>query len=295
MVVAGAFQEAEDVRSNSDINTDRLKQWHAEGDTRLILHALEENYENIVVMANDTDVFILLVAHWQHIRSKNVWLMTGTSTKRCYIPIREVCNKLPEDVREALLAFHAITGCDSTSFTFDHSKKKCFDVLLRNCNLLYGIGEGDMTIAKHGNIERFFCKMYNLPDQITTVNEGRHHLFAKTIRPECLPPTSDALRFHAKRCHYQTMIWKNIQTPEVKLTNTGIQVPMPIVYDLIMLIKHIYSVLCASSVQSPRIWMGNLRWSIGANPNVPTCHSRELQRNYFMWLQNWLQIIKMQL
>ena len=49
------------------------------------------------------------------------------------------------------------------------------------------------------------------------IDAARHLLFSKTGKPEAMAPTSDALRFHLKRVHYQSMIWRNAHctTPEL--------------------------------------------------------------------------------
>jgi hypothetical protein len=47
-----------------------------------------------------------------------------------------------------LLAFHSITGCDTTSFFYGISKKKAYKVYDQDVNLLEGIGEAELTDEK---------------------------------------------------------------------------------------------------------------------------------------------------
>ena len=65
------------------------------------------------------------------------------------------------------------------------------------------------------------CRISNI-DQTDSIDEARHIMFYKFANPEALPPTSDALRFHLMRVHYQTMIWKNAHcaTPELPSVDT---------------------------------------------------------------------------
>ena len=70
----------------------------------------------------DTDVLLLLLVHHTWFSSK-MWIRAGTSKKPKYIPLGEVSANLPCNSSSALLPFHAITGCDSTSFFCGHSKK----------------------------------------------------------------------------------------------------------------------------------------------------------------------------
>ena len=131
-VVAGGFAEEKEVQCSDPIaDTTPLEALHEEADTRLILSAINTNAENITVAARDTDVLLLLVAHLHRMSYQNLWMMKGTSFKRKYIPVKEVCEKLPADSIEALLPFHAMTGCDTTSYISGHGKKSALKVLLK--------------------------------------------------------------------------------------------------------------------------------------------------------------------
>jgi hypothetical protein len=54
---------------------------------------LNEEVDNVVISARDTDVLLLLLAHKERITSK-VWLWAGTSKKPKYIPLDKVFNNL---------------------------------------------------------------------------------------------------------------------------------------------------------------------------------------------------------
>ena len=45
-------------------------------------------------------------------------------------------------------------------------------------------------------------------DQVDTTDEVRTALFFKASKPEHMPLTSNALRFHLMRSHYQALVWK---------------------------------------------------------------------------------------
>jgi hypothetical protein len=105
-----------------------------------------------------------------------------------------------------LLTFHSVTGCDTTSFFYGISKKKEYKVYEQDTNLLEGIGEAELTDEKIKLAEVFICKFYN---QVTdTSDEARDLMFGKSKSPESLPPTSDALKLHIERAHFQASVWK---------------------------------------------------------------------------------------
>ena len=103
-----------------------------------MLHAVNSQFNTVVVSSRDTDVLllfdctlniyilililILLVSHFQCMQCEHLWIMSGTSRKRRYIPIDDVFNKLPRGSATSLLAFHALTGHDTTSYIANHTK-----------------------------------------------------------------------------------------------------------------------------------------------------------------------------
>ena len=117
-------------------------------------------------------------------------MMSGRATKRKYFNIRAIYENLPAGSVSALLAFHVLTGCDTTSFICKHSKKSAWKVFLKHHALLSSLGEGELTEEKMKEVEEFVCKMYKL-DSIGSVDEAQAILFSKKGKPEALPPTSD--------------------------------------------------------------------------------------------------------
>ena len=56
-----------------------------------------------------------------HIPCPNLYMMSGTVTKRKYFNIRAIYESLPAGSVSAILPFDALTGCDTTSFICNHS------------------------------------------------------------------------------------------------------------------------------------------------------------------------------
>ena len=66
LIIAGGFTDELQVKSStgtSDLT--HLKSTHEEADTRLVLHAVNANFNTVVVSSRDTDVLLLLVFHSQ--------------------------------------------------------------------------------------------------------------------------------------------------------------------------------------------------------------------------------------
>ncbi|KAG1705838.1 Phosphatidate cytidylyltransferase, mitochondrial [Nymphon striatum] len=192
MIVAGGLG-LEVETTDPEIEISMLRSNHEESDTRVVLHCIHASSQHIVVSARDTDITIIILAHFDCMHCEKLWLKAETSKKPKYIPIHEIRNTLPfeQPVLDALLAFHAITGCDTMSYLMGHSKKTSCDVFLEHNKLLQKIGE-DGTVSEDGirMAEAFICRIYKVP--YDNCDKGRVHLFSKCKPPESLPPTTDA-------------------------------------------------------------------------------------------------------
>jgi hypothetical protein len=204
LVTGGGFADATDVCSTRREDV-RLRGDHEEADTRLILHsceAINSGYKRLLVICQDTDVMLLLV-HFTALKDVEVWMISGTAKNRKCFPIHSVSAKLSTPVRDNLLSFHALTGCDTTSSFSGYGKKSCWNTFYNQPLLVKGIGrDGELS-----PIEQFVCKLYGTPD-IQTVDHARIQLFGKAKKGlEMLPPTRDALELHVARANHQAKIW----------------------------------------------------------------------------------------
>lgn len=210
LVVAGGFEEANMVKSsNPNVDLTQLSAHHEEADTRMILHSLHVHTDSIVVAARDTDVLVLLIAHFGQIPSTKLWMKAGTAKKPKYIPVHEVYQSLSGQIPDltTLIAFHSLTGCDTVSHFAGHSKKTAWKTFLNDTNLLANLGKGELSDQTRVSTEKFICKLYNFHNE-DSCDKARAVLFTRCKAPESLPPTSDALKFHIERAHYQSMVWR---------------------------------------------------------------------------------------
>ncbi len=97
------------------IDVSHLRAAHEEADTRILLHAVDATtigYERHIIQCRDTDVLLLLLV-FAHLLSPEIWMKAGTAKKPRYIKVHDI--KMSNEILNGLLAFHAITGCDTTS------------------------------------------------------------------------------------------------------------------------------------------------------------------------------------
>ena len=160
--------------------------------------------------SNDTTPFLSVASY------PFLWMKSRTSKKWRYIPIDAVFNKLPRGSTSSLIAFHALTGCDTTSYIANHTKRSSWKIFKEHHGLLKNLGICELTDYTIQSSETFVCRIYNV-HRTDCIDAARHLLFSKTGKPEAMAPTSDALRFHLKRVHYQSMIWRNAHCPTPEL------------------------------------------------------------------------------
>lgn len=211
LVIAGGSETPDLAVSSVSGILHHLCSTHEEADTRIVLHAndlVSQGHEHLVVHSRDTDVLLLLIHHV----IAEVWMVAGTKQKPKYIPVHQIRESLNPQVCRNLLAYHAITGCDSTSQFSGHGKKKTWMIYKSQPDLLNAFTDSDSTAFTKA--EEFVVKIYSPSSSLVHVNDLRTELFHKLSNPEKLPPTQDALIQHLKRSQHQLMIWMNASVPK---------------------------------------------------------------------------------
>jgi hypothetical protein len=214
-VTAGGFTNVTDFKTNFPIDkhsSDILTANHEEADTRIILHALSaklSGYSRCIIECSDTDVLILLV-HFKKYLTSELWMKVGRADNVRYIPVHEI--NLSEALSKNLPAFHALTGCDTTSQFGGLGKKSCWKIYLEYHHYLNSVGVDDFSDDIFGNMHDFVLNLYSKNADITSINTLRGLMAASTSFPK-LPPTKDALKQHCLRVHYQTKVWLNAMVP----------------------------------------------------------------------------------
>ena len=182
---------------------------HEEADTRLLLRAADaakSGFTKIMLKTVDTDVVVLSVAAHHEINLAELWIAFGSGKHLRYIPAHDIASKLGKEKSKALLAFHAFTGCDQTSSFANVGKKTAWDVwnTFNEVTQVFQQLSSTPSMSVLSDVlpvlERYTVLMYDRTSSCATVDAARKDLFTRKGRElECIPPTSDALRQHAKR------------------------------------------------------------------------------------------------
>ena len=154
---------------------------------------------------------------------------TGVKDHIRYVPVHAVIQKLGHKLRSALPAFHALTGCDTTSSLAGVGKKKAWTALCRSEKHQEGLGMvGQMaTLDEVFKMkgEEFICSLHPAAKKATrSADELRYLMFCQMRhKSELLPPTTDSVVQHVRRVCYQAFSWGQALT-----TNTMLELPSPI-------------------------------------------------------------------
>ena len=215
LVLSGGFSDAKKVWSSSGEDVYKLQSDQEEADTRIVLHARDatlRGFQQVNVVCRDTDVLLLLLAHQPYL-CEAIWLFSGTARKRCYVPLHLI--ELAEEKRASLLAFHALTGCDTTSQFAGIGKKSAWAVFMQYHGLLQHLGEQNIISDQVlSDAEAFVCRLYRPDTDKSSINDERVASFRRATKSlDSLPPTQDALQQHIKRAHLQTLIWRKALEP----------------------------------------------------------------------------------
>ncbi|KAJ8883642.1 hypothetical protein PR048_015495 [Dryococelus australis] len=148
------------------------------------------------IMGEDTDLLILLI-RYVNIQCCDILLFPEPKKSSRYVPvygIKQITQKLDEEVCSHILFAHAMLGCDTTSKPFGFRKSdtiKLFknnDIFKENAAVFKGVGKTEEEIQAAGHA----ANATNATSQ---------------VKPEVLPPTKDASVLHPVRVYPQVQYW----------------------------------------------------------------------------------------
>jgi len=202
-----------------------------DADTLVIKVALQLATSNQVVsvIANDTDILVLLLFHYQPVMS-DIYMYAHTGQQHVH-SVRAITTSLEPSVLRRLLVIHAISGCDTTSCLFGHGKISVFKKLSKARDIQQFLDVMDSTTASHDEVMLAGCRILPLLYGGTVKDSLNHlrysiymHVTATSSQlpcPERLPPTEHAACYHLYRVHFQVLQWKLLSTVEISPQEWG--------------------------------------------------------------------------
>ncbi|XP_066928663.1 uncharacterized protein [Clytia hemisphaerica] len=175
-----------------------VKVCRGDADALIVKDALEcAERKDVVVVADDTDVAVMLLYHWKE-NLHDIYLLQE-NTGKCW-SIKQSSNKI-KDIKDHLLFIHAWSGCDSTSAIYNKGKTSFLN-LVRKSKKMQSAAEMtqylDRKIEDRRSLISIFVDFYTKYKQM--LSDG-------WIEPEKLPPSERSAYYHGLRVYLQIMQW----------------------------------------------------------------------------------------
>lgn len=191
-------------------------QAEGDADTLIVQTAINIESENVVVVAEDIDVLVLLTALTP--TNREIYFLKparGQTSKQVYSN-KSLEKTLPIS-KEHVLFLHAFTGCDTTSAFYNKGKNNFAKLIEKRKDLQEAAEVFRNSSADIINIFQsgILCilALYGAPPTINNLNQFRYQSFIKaTSKNSCvnlasLVPTHDAAMEHIKRVYLQVQLW----------------------------------------------------------------------------------------
>ncbi|KAG1651907.1 Craniofacial development protein 2 [Nymphon striatum] len=185
-----------------------------ESDSLIIQQVAHVTDSTVLVVADDTDIFILLLyfCHRGDISSKV--LMVSPVQGRAVLDINAAV-EVHKLIIPDLLAAHGLTGCDTVASCYGIGKRVALKVLRSNKHKLNYLGNTDVDLidvveqATHFMIACYGqpgCSLFTeAQTKLWSRKFGRSKVTAPTLC--ALPPTTEAFKENVARAHLQVAIW----------------------------------------------------------------------------------------
>ena len=159
--------------------------------------------EAINVIANDTDVLVMLVYHYKP-EMGYIYMSAGTS--QFVYSVGDLTRSLGYAAQH-LLAIHAISGCDTTSSLYGHGKVSVFKKLRAHAKIQSWLAVLENPNSDHEEVTDAGNKVLVLlygGNTTDSLNDLRHSMYmhatatnSRFPQSERLPPTENAARYHS--------------------------------------------------------------------------------------------------
>ena len=194
---------------------------HEEADTIIIHQILKADVENVLVVADDTDLFVLLCHFiFNKIIRCQVKMVSPKKDRKMIDINRTVLEH--SGVMKNLLAAHSLSGCDTVATYFNIGKSIVLKILKTNKYPLDALGDQDIPLQNVlQQATSFILACYGL-SKCQTMTEGRQKMWSQKVgrtiggapKLQTLPRTTEAFEMNSARAHLQVAIWIHAEYPD---------------------------------------------------------------------------------
>ena len=207
----------------------------SDADTDIVSEALTSSKNSdVIVVSDDTEILVLLINHYSKDFHDIYFLSESARRSKENIGFSKISDfrtKIGEEASTALIFSHAWSGCDTTSATFGHGKISAMKLVAKSPDAYHEAAKflqdnkSQNEIAESGSL--IFRHLYG-GKEVANLNDLRYKKYAhllskstKSLRPESLPPTESAARYHSLRVYLQTQRWKHLSESHLNPLDWG--------------------------------------------------------------------------
>ena len=222
LVITGNYPVPIQINQSVVSRRDDMTIAHEEADTMIIQQVACVGAANVLVVADDTDVFVLLCHSVFNGDITGHVMMVSPITGRTVIDINESVDKNRAIMGNMLAehdltgAAHDLTGCDTVATYHGIGKGVALKVLRSETLSLSKVS--DMTLFVEEALEQstsFMLSCYGHPE-CSSLTDTRQKMWSRKMSRsigaasmlQSLPPTNGAFTENVARAHLQVAIWK---------------------------------------------------------------------------------------
>ncbi len=191
-----------------------------QGDTLVVQCVAQIDSGNVLVVADDTDILVLLMHFCFSGDITCHVMMVSPAQGRSTIDINASVEK-HHGILQDLLAAHGLTGCDTVATYFGIGKGIALKVLRSGKHSISYLGNTDVQLLDvTTQAQEFILACYNQSGS-TSMTEARQKVWSNKVGGKkagapklcSLPPTNEACMQNILRAHLQVAIWRHSLEP----------------------------------------------------------------------------------
>ena len=223
LVLTGSDPVPVEINSGVIIKRQDMKTTQEEADTMIVQQVAEVKAKIVPVVADDTDIFVLLLhlCCQGDIPVSTSVLMVSPIRDRAVIDINATVD-LHRDIIPDLLAAHGLTGCDTVATYFGIGKAGSLIVLTSGVHALTFVSDTSRILSEvTAQATPFILACYG-QSKCTSLTGERQKMWANKVyqsvagapKLASLPSTNEAFNENVARAHLQLAVWRNALQPD---------------------------------------------------------------------------------
>ena len=223
LVHTGSDPVPVEINSGVIIKRQDMKTTQEEADTMIVQQVAEVKAKKVLVVADDTDIFVLLLhlCCQGDIPASTSVLIVSPIRGRAVLDINATVD-LHRDIIPDLLAAYGLTGCDTVATYFGIGKAASLIVQTSGVHALTYVCDTSRILSEVTSQATPFILACYGQSNCTSLTGERQKMWANKVyqsvagapKLASLPPINEAFNENVARAHLQLAVWRNALQPD---------------------------------------------------------------------------------